>query len=371
MDRRLFLSAASVFGLSTGIRPGFAAPTTPNPVTIGVMGGEIDGTFMRCATDLSQVLNSDSMRIIPVVGKGSLQNMGDLLHLRGIDMGFVAADALTYAQQNNIYPGEVKNIAYISKLYDNDVHVCARPEINSLQDLNGKPVNIDVDGAGTNLTARAIFKALNITPIFRTEEPTVGQSRLQRGEIAANIYVSGRPVRLFATVPAGTNLHFLPIQLNAELEKTYLPGGELTSKDYPTLVPDGSSIPTIGVGVTLAVYNWQPGTDRYRNLSMFVDAFFSKFPELLKPPHHPVWHQVNLAASQPGWVRFKPAADWLDRNASKAAPAPVPAQAAIKPQPSRAEFEAFLANHGGTKLTAAQRDATWQYFMQQMKGATP
>ena len=50
---------------------------------------------------------------------------------------------------------------------------------------------------------------------------------------------------------------------------------------------------------------------RFKKLARFVDAFFSKFPALLQPPHHPVWHQVNLAAEQPGWTRFKPAADWL------------------------------------------------------------
>lgn len=348
MRRRHFLAAAPA--AVAAARPALAAP----PATIGIMGGEIDGTFMRVATDLTSVLNSDTLRIVPVVGKGSLQNLGDLLDLPGVDLALVAADALAYARSAGLYPKRLEKIAYICKLYDNDMHVCAQARFNSLADLDGKPVNIDVEGAGTNLTARAVFGALGITPDFRAEEPTAAQARLLRGDIAANVYVAGRPVRLFANAPAGTGLHFLPIPFSPAFDPAYLPGGELTAADYPALVPAGQVIETIGVGVTLAVFNWQAGSARYRKLEAFVDAFFGKFPELLKPPHHPAWHQVNLAASQPGWTRFKPAADWLARQ-----------QQAGQGETERARFDKFLAEHGGARMTQADRDATWAYFKQQ------
>ena len=120
----------------------------------------------------------------------------------------------------------------------------------------------------------------------------------------------------------------------------YLPGGQLTHADYPTLVPEGSSVTTIGVGVTLAAFGWQPGSTRYRNLVAFVDAFFSNFPALLKPPHHPAWHNVNLEAAQPGWVRFPPAEVWLQAHRPGAA-APLADNAK-----AQAAFDAFLIQHG-------------------------
>lgn len=169
MRRRFLLSAVPVAAL-VGRSPPTTAAAAARPVTVGIMGGEIDGTFMRVATDLTSVLNSDTLRVVPVVGKGSLQNLGDLLYLPGVDLALIAADVLAYAQATNLYPKELTKIQYICKLYDNDVHVCARPEIQALSDLQGKPVNIDVEGAGTNLTARAVFKTLNIEPDFRTEE---------------------------------------------------------------------------------------------------------------------------------------------------------------------------------------------------------
>ena len=361
MDRRTFFSALPAAALVSRLSTALAATgqVPGQPFTIGIMGGEIDGTFMRIATDLTSVLNSSEMRIVPIVGKGSVQNIGDLLHLPGVDLALIAADALAYAQNAHLYPAELGKIEYISKLYENDLHVCARPEIQTVADLDGKPVNIDVDGAGTNLTSRAVLKTLGITPDLRTDEPGIGQEKLRRGEIAANIYLAGKPIRLFANAPAGSGLHFIPVPSNETLEKMYVPGGTLTHADYPTLVAEDAPVETIGVGVTLAVFGWPPGTTRYRNLVTFTDAFFTKFPELLKPPHHPAWHNVNLAAVQPGWTRFPPAEAWLTQHRPTA---PGPQVADAKTQ---ADFEAFFAQHGVPKLTPAQRQAAWEYFQQQ------
>jgi TRAP transporter TAXI family solute receptor len=360
MYRRSLITSLPAAALVAASRAASAAAAAAGgqPVTIGIMGGEIDGTFMRVATDLTSVLNSDELRVVPIVGKGSLQNMGDLLHLPGVDLALIAADVLAYAQAAHLFPGDLNKVQYICKLYDNDVHVCAGPEIRTLADLQGKPVNIDVEGAGTNLTARAIFKTLGIAADFRAEEPTIGQDKLRRGQLAANVYVAGKPVRLFATQPADTGLHLLTVPSNAELEKTYLPGGEFTHADYPTLIPAGETVETVGVGVALAVYGWAPGTARYRNLVAFVDAFFTKFPELLKPPHHPKWHDVNLAAAQPGWVRFQPAVAWLAQHHPVATAETADAQLQL-------QFDQFLTQRGVPHLTPAQRDATWQYFQQQ------
>nr|WP_294517720.1 TAXI family TRAP transporter solute-binding subunit [uncultured Rhodopila sp.] len=350
MNRRFLLTALPA-SLLTG--------AAPPPATIGIMGGEIDGTFMRVATDLTSVMNSDTLRVVPIVGKGSLQNIGDLLHLPGVDLALVATDALVYAREAKMYPGELSKIQYICKLYDQDVHVCARADIKALADLEGKPVNIDVEGAGTNLTARTVFATLGIKPDFRSEEPTIGQDKLRRGELAANVYAAGKPIRLFVNAPAGTGLHFLPIPSNEVLERNYLPGGLLTHADYPTLIPEDETVETIGVGVALAVFAWAPNTQRYRNLALFVDTFFTKFPELLKPPHHPKWHDVNLAAAQPGWTRFQPAADWLARHGPGSEPGSL-----------QAGFDKFLAEKGVQNLTPAQRQATWQYFQDRMRGTT-
>lgn len=348
MRRRTLLHSAPAAALLAA-KSSRAAP----PATIGIMGGQIDGTYMRAASDLTSVLNSDTLRIVPILGKGSLQNIGDLLHLKGVDLAFVNANSLLYAKQEGLYANELQKLCYICKVYDDDVHILARPEITSLSDLNGKPVNIDTEGAGSNLTSRMVFRFSGINPEFRTEEQASAQVSLLRGDIAAMVYVAGKPVRLLETTPADTGLHFLNVPLNRNLAQMYLPGGMLKNTDYPKLIGDGQVVQTIGVGVTLAAFNWEPNTDRYRTLVSFVDSFFTKFPALLKPPHHPVWQNVNLEAEQPGWPRFKPATDWLTQNAARTEFSGTSLE--------RSRFEAFLAEHGGTRMTPAERDATWQY----------
>ena len=43
--------------------------------------------------------------MISMVGKGSLQNIADILYLRGIDIGIVQSDVLAYARRKQLYPG--------------------------------------------------------------------------------------------------------------------------------------------------------------------------------------------------------------------------------------------------------------------------
>jgi TRAP transporter TAXI family solute receptor len=361
MRRRFLLSAIPATALMDSAANAAGAAALPSPpAIIGIVGGQIDGTFLRVATDLTSVLNSDALRIMPIAGKGSLQNLDDLLHMPGVDLALVSADTLAYAQAAHLFPDSLSKLQYIAKLYDEDMHVCARSEIRSLADLHGKPVNIDVQGSGTNLTARAVFNAFGILPDFRFDEPAIAQDALQRGTIAANVYVAGKPIRLFADAPGNFGLHFLSIPSSEALEQTYLPNGVLTHSDYPNLIPQEETIVTIGVGVTLMALAGASGSARYRNLVMFVDSFFSRFAELLKPPHHPAWREVNLAAAQPGWPRFTPAGSWIAQHAPPRAAEPTKVLA-------RAEFEAFLHQRGVSDLTAAQREATWEYFQQQQR----
>jgi len=78
-------------------------------------------------------------------------------------------------------------------------------------------------------------------------------------------------------------------------------------------------VETIAAATVLAAYNWLPNTDRYRRLSHFVDALFSRVRQLQKPPFHPKWREITLPASVPAWTRFRPAQEWLDRNVAATA----------------------------------------------------
>jgi hypothetical protein len=116
------------------------------------------------------------------------------------------------------------------------------------------------------------------------------------------------------------------------------------------LISDQEQVDTIAVPAVLAAYNWAPNTDRYRKLSQFVDAFFTKFPTFQNPPFHPKWKEVSLSAPLQDWQRFPAAKQWLDQHG-------------IQPV-ARDRFEEFLKqNPAAAKLPAdADKEALFKQF---------
>lgn len=274
-----------------------------NAGTVGIIAGGVDGTYIRFAADLANVLDDGELRVLAVIGKGSVQNISDIMLLRGIDIGIVQSDALAFARRNRLLPGVDQQIQYITKLYDEEIHLLARPGIQSVADLAGQVVNVDGRGSGTAMTASLVFEGLGIRPQVANDPQDVALTRLRAGEIAAMMFVAGKPARLFATIPPDSGLAFLPIPATPALLETYLPS-TLAAGDYPNLIAAGTSVETIAVGAVMAVYAWQPGSERHRKVARFVAALNARFEEFLRPPRHPKWREVNLAAQVPGWTRF-------------------------------------------------------------------
>ena len=124
-------------------------------------------------------------------------------------------------------------------------------------------------------------------------------------EVAATFWISLQTARppFQGQVPEG--FKFLPIEYTDKLE--YYAPAYLEHADYPALIPQGQQIATISVPAVLAVYDWPKNTDRYQRLDRVVEYLFERFEKLQKEPgYHEKWKDVNLAASVPGWTRFKP-----------------------------------------------------------------
>lgn len=327
-----------------------------NAGTVGIVSGGVEGTYIRIAADLAAVLDDGTkLRILPVIGKGSVQNIADIMFVKGIDIGIVQSDVLAYVKNERLYPGVDKSIQYITKLYDEEVHILAAPEIARLEDLAGRKVNIDLRGSGTAMTASLLFDRLGVAIEPTGDDQALALEKLKRGDIAALVYVAGKPARLFRDLTSAEGLHFLSVPLGAALLQTYLPA-RLAHEDYPQLVADGEAVDTVAIGAVMAVYNWPVDSDRYRKVARFVDAFFGNFEAFLKPPRHAKWREVNLAAQVPGWTRFAPAETWLKREVV----------AGNGSGQLRQEFETFLdasARSDRGRASSRQREALFEEFL--------
>lgn len=332
------LTASSSYPLSARAQQADAAAADlsgrVNKGTVSIITGGVNGTYIRIAADLASVLDRENeLRILPIIGKGSVQNITDILYLRGTDIGIVQSDVLAYMQKAGIHRTIDRRIRYITKLYNEEFHLLATSAIHSVEDLAGRKVNFGPEGSGSYMTASTVFDILGVNVEPQTDDYGLALDKLLRGEIAAMIYVAGKPTDIFTKVPANSEVHFLSVPLTDALMETYLPSS-LTHNDYPNLVPDEREIETIAIGAVMAVYNWAPDQDRYAKVARFVEAFFSNFEEFLKPPRHQKWQEVNLAAVVPGWTRFQAAQQWLDARPQ--------AEAAVYDPELRTAFQAFV-----------------------------
>jgi uncharacterized protein len=331
-----------------------------NAGLVGFIGGDIGSTDLRTATDLATVIDGaeQDLHVLPLVGNDAIQNAKDIAVTRGVDVGIIQADVLEHLRREPFFPGLENYLQYVTKLYDEEVHILARKEVTAVEDLVGRKVNIDRPGSGAAITAAAIFEARHLAVEPTHFDPALALEKLKAGEIAALVYVSGKPAPLFVGLGPDDNLHFLPLSTTG-LAKTYSPAA-LTFRDYPGLIDEENRVDTVAVSAVLMAYNWPPGSERFRRVVHFVDAFFDHLKDLQEPPRHPKWHHIDLAAPVPGWTRFAPAEKRV-RSAALAPPASSPIEATHdQGEALFMEFVAFLDRRGGGRATAkpATLDAT-------------
>ena len=287
-----------------------------NSNTVGVISGSVKGTYARFAAELALRLDSqDELRVIPMLGKGAIQNMSDLLWLKGVDMAIVQSDVLSVIDRDGM--AGVRNIhsvvRYITKLYDEEVHVIARKEITTLDQLSGRKISVGGNGTGTSMTSLLLLDTLGIEAdtVNMSFEDTI--AALKNGDLAAGIIVVGKPANYLLDAEADDQLHLLPVTLSPALEQQGYLAGSLTSKDYPGLFGDeNDSIKTIAVGAILAVYNWDVENDKYRRLGEFSKRLLAELDYMKQNttenggPYHPKWAQVDPTIKVPAWQQFVP-----------------------------------------------------------------
>ena len=287
-----------------------------NANTVTLLTGTIGGTYVQFGADLASILDDGgNLRVLPIVGRGSVQSVADILFLKGVDLGIVRADTLDYLEKKGFANDIKKRFTYVTKLYNEEMQVLAPKAIKSLNDLEGKTVSVDLPNGGTFVTALTVFERLGIKANFVYIEQRIAMEKLKKGDLDAVIVVGGKPYLSVTTFNNDGRFHLATVDYSKPLQSDYLPA-TLTSKDYPNLIAEGETVDTIAVPSVLAAYNWEPNTERGRKLALFVDAFFRKFAALQNPPFHPKWKEVSLPAPLAGWNRCRSRSNGSTRTAS-------------------------------------------------------
>ncbi len=332
-----------------------------NENVVTIMAGRPGGTELAIAADIASVLDDgDTLRILPMVGKGAGQNVKDVMFLRGVDMGLTQANILRhFAKTGELGSNFVNQITYVAKLFNEEIHILARPDIADLKQLNGQAVNFGEAGSGTDITAQLIFEAYGVAvqPVHLGDAEAI--LKLRSGEIAAAIVMGAKPSPALAEIKDGSGLKLLPIPYAKALEDDYYPAA-LTHADYPTLIADGQSVDTVAVCTVLVSFNWPGDSIRYEKLAKFVQAFFGKFDQFQQPPRLAKWREVNFAATLEGWHRSPLAQAWIDRAKAGGNPTTT----------AQGSFDAFLAQTAQANAAPAsdqERASLFKAFLEWSK----
>ncbi|MGA8699890.1 MAG: TAXI family TRAP transporter solute-binding subunit [Xanthobacteraceae bacterium] len=334
-----------------------------NAWTVGIAGGLLSGTYMRFVDEMASVLNDgDNLRILPIVSYGAASNLDDLLYLRGVDAAVTQSDVFEYFRTQRKTPNLEHRVQYVIRLPISELHILARNDVQSLEDLRGKKVNFGPAGTGASLTGTIVFQRLGINvDQVMIDQPTALQ-KLQSGQVDAIARVIPKPIDFFGKIPQNSGLHLVNIPFTKKFEDLYTLG-EFTKQDYPNLLQGQDRIDTIAVPAVLAVFNWQKNTDRYNRVERFIEYLFSRWDTLQHPPYHPKWRDVNLAATVPGWTRFS-AAEQLLQQMQAQQQQQMQAQQQQQKQQQRAAFETFLSNQPKMPVSDADREDLFRKFLQ-------
>lgn len=275
-----------------------------NQGTVSVVGGSLTGTYSQLVWDMASLFDDGyDLRVVPILGRGSLRTTEDILYLKGVDVGFVQADVLDFLIEHNIYPNIRDVLRYITVLYDEDFHVVARPGIETIQDLEGKKVGFGPSTSGTFMTSSVIFDRLGITVEALDLSYDQGLQQLREGKIDAITRVSGAPTRYLTEVSKDEALRLLDIPLVGAPYKEAI----LTSEQYPGLIALGDQVNSVSVASVMAAYNWPDDSPRRLKVQRLVDTLSVRLDELKVEPYHAKWRQVDMATDLEGWQRWTPA----------------------------------------------------------------
>ncbi|MCF6783540.1 TAXI family TRAP transporter solute-binding subunit [Stutzerimonas stutzeri] len=153
------LAAAVAFTASTAA---LAAPTF-----INILTGGTSGVYYPIGVALSQQYNKiDGARTSVQATKASVENLNLLQAGRGelaFSLGDSVADAWNGVEDAG-FKAPLKRLRSIAGTYNNYIQVVASAEsgIKTLEDLKGKRISVGAPKSGTELNARAIFKAAGL-----------------------------------------------------------------------------------------------------------------------------------------------------------------------------------------------------------------
>ena len=186
------------------------------PQFVNILTGGQSGVYYPLGVALSQIYakNIPNVRSTAQVTRASAENMNLLQAGRG-ELALALADSVSDAYKGNAeagFPKPLTKLRGLSATYNNYIQIVANADsgIKTLADLKGKRISVGAAKSGTELNARAIFKAagLSYSDMAKIEYLPFGESveLMKNRQLDATLQSAGLGVASIRDLATSVNI---------------------------------------------------------------------------------------------------------------------------------------------------------------------
>ena len=269
---------------------------------LGVITGVEKGTYHQFGQDLKKLVKPGGINLTVHPSNGSVDNVFAVSQGRGIQLGIVQSDVLSFVADQTSNPALsriARRVRLVFPLFDEEVHVLGRRELTDFDQLANKRVAIGREGSGAHLTARWLFKLSGIAPAELVPlDASDALAQLKAGRIDAMIYVAGQPLALLRQqVKAEDALALIPITNKSIVETYALAEIPADAYDWQT-----TAVSTVAVkAVLITVESSGPECEAVGRFAQQVATGF----DWLTRHGHSKWKRVELETPLKGWEQYE------------------------------------------------------------------
>ena len=247
---------------------------------ISVLTGGTSGVYYPLGVALTQIYGKaiPGAKSSVQATKASAENLNLLQAGRG-EIGFTLGDALSDAWKGEEEAGfktPLKKLRGVAGIYSNYIQIVANADsgIKSLADLKGKRVAVGAPKSGTELNARAIFKAagLSYKDFAKVEYLPFGESveLMKNRQIDATLISAGLGVSALRDLAVAIKMSIVPVPANI-VAKIGDPAYIAATIPAGTYEGQTAAAPTVAVENFLVTHEGVPADTVYKMTKAMYD----------------------------------------------------------------------------------------------------
>ena len=255
---------------------------------VNILTGGQSGVYYPMGVALSQIYAKSipNVRATAQVTKASAENLNLLQAGRG-ELALALADSVSDAWKGDAeagFPKKLDKLRGLSGTYSNYIQIVANADsgIKTLADLKGKRISVGAAKSGTELNARAIFKAAGLTyaDLAKVEYLPFGESveLIQNRQLDATLQSAGLGVASIRDLSTSVKIVVVPVPADvvakvgdAAYQTAVIPANTYTgqTQDVPTAAIPNFLVTHSGVSDELA---YQMAKQMYENIDTLYAA---------------------------------------------------------------------------------------------------